>query len=103
MFNKLKKLIKWIVLFAWVVAVVLIGVEFAKQNQDLVQLKLVFWQLPEYSSGVIVGFTLLIGVILGLMAFLPGFLLLKWRNASLTKKLKKAQEAPHPATLPKVE
>lgn len=103
MFSKLSKWIKFGLLAVWLVVMILIGAKLAQQNQDVVQLKLLVWQVPEATSGMVFGATLLIGVLLGLLAFVPGFLALKLRMKGLQKKLHKMETLPHPASLPKVE
>ncbi len=103
MLNILSRWIKWGLMLAWVLAMLIIGAKFAQQNQDLVQLKLLYWQLPERTSGLVFGCTLLLGVVLGMLAFVPGYMALKLRLKRLQKKHKKLEQTPHPVTLPKAE
>lgn len=103
MLNILSRWVKWGLMLVWLLAMLVFGAKFAQQNQDLVQLKLLFWELPEATSGLVFGITLLVGVALGMLAFVPGFWALKLRLKRLQKKHKKLEQAPHPVTLPKAE
>lgn len=102
MLGRLSGLIKLLLLLVWLLILLAAGAEFAQQNQQLVQLKLLLWNLPEASAGVVFTLTLTLGVALGLMAFLPGFIYVKL-------KLRKAQrqistlEAGAVTVLPKVD
>ena len=103
MLNKLKRILKWGLMFAWLLAMLLVGGKLAQQNQDLVQLKLLAWTLPEATAGVVFGATLLMGVVLGLLAFAPGFYWLKAKLRRTEKKLRVLQNTSPTPTLPIAE
>lgn len=88
-------LLKFILLFVWLVFLILLGAKLAQQNPQTLQVDLLFWTTPEASVGVTLCVTLLVGILLGVIAMLPSFLLLKARlhkaQGKVAKERKKQQ------------
>lgn len=103
MFKKLKTGFKWLLSLVCLLTMLLIGVKLAQQNQDLVQLNLLFWQVPEASTGEVFGVTLLLGIMLGILAALPSYLAQRFRIQALNRKIRKMETQPNPVSLPKVD
>lgn len=83
-----------VILFVWCVVLILIGARFAQNNPDLISLDLILWQLPPLSSGLLLTISLLLGVLLGAVMFLPVLLLMRARVRKLRTQLLKLQQPP---------
>lgn len=83
-----------VILFVWCVVLVLIGARFAQNNPDLISLDLILWQLPPLSSGLLLTISLLLGVLLGAVMFLPVLLLMRARVRKLRTQVLKLQQPP---------
>lgn len=86
-----------VILFIWCVVLILIGARFAQNNPDLISLDLLLWQLPPLSSGLLLTISLLLGVLLGAVMFLPVLLVMRARVRRLRAQLLKHQAHPHVA------
>lgn len=90
----MKSLLKWsatLLLFAWLIVMLLLGARLSQLNPDLVTLQFLAWELPAMSLGMLVCVAFLVGVSMGLLAFAPSFLRVRWRVRRLRKQLAKAQ------------
>lgn len=99
----MKSLLKWsatLLLFAWLLVMLLVGARLAQLNPELVTLQFLAWQLPEMSLGMLVCVAFLAGVSLGLLAFAPSFLRVRWSLRRARKQLAKAQADRGPQVLP---
>ncbi|MCR6653784.1 MAG: LapA family protein [Cellvibrionaceae bacterium] len=83
-----------VILFVWCVVLILIGARFAQNNPDLISLDLILWQLPPLSSGLLLTISLLFGVLLGAVMFLPVLLVMRARVRRLRTELLKLQQSP---------
>lgn len=83
-----------VILFVWCVVLILIGARFAQNNPDLISLDLILWQLPPLSSGLLLTISLLLGVLLGAVMFLPVLLLMRARVRKLRTQVLKLQQPP---------
>lgn len=76
--------------------IAIVAVIFALQNTALVVVSFFAWQF-EQSLALVLLFTVIVGVIIGILTVLPGALRSKWRVSSQRKKIdnleKKLQEA----------
>lgn len=88
-----------VLLFIWCVVLVLIGARFAQNNPDLISLDLILWQLPPLSSGLLLTISLLMGVLLGALMFVPVLLVAWTRVRRLRAQLQKAQHSSVPVGL----
>lgn len=84
----------FILLFIWCLLLVLVGARFAQNNPELISLNLLFWQLPPLSSGLLLTLSLLCGVLLGALMFLPLVLIARTRVRRLRAQLIKVQQSP---------
>lgn len=84
----------WIVLFLWCVGLILLGAKFAQNNSSLVTVDLIFWTLPALSIGLVLSFTLLVGVLLGALMFVPIVLISKARIRRLRARLVRLESEP---------
>lgn len=71
--------LKFVLMFLWLLFLLLVGAKIAQQNPQLVQLDVVFWVTPEISLGFLVSVILLLGVVLGIAAMLPSWMLARAR------------------------
>ncbi|MBC6907463.1 DUF1049 domain-containing protein [Saccharophagus sp. K07] len=92
MLKKLLKRIGWVLLVIWCLGLVLLGARFAQNNPGLIELDLIFWQVPPLSVGLLFSICLLLGVLVGSLMFLPMFLLAKNRVRRLQAELHKIQQ-----------
>lgn len=81
-----------ILLFIWCLVLILVGARFAQNNADLISLDLILWQLPPLSSGLLLTISLLLGVLLGALMFLPVILVARSRVRRLRAQLLKVQQ-----------
>jgi putative membrane protein len=88
----------FILLFIWCLLLVLVGARFAQHNPELISLNLLFWQLPPLSSGLLLTLSLLCGVFLGALMFLPLVLIARTRVRRLRAQLIKVQQKPPTST-----
>jgi uncharacterized integral membrane protein len=91
--NTIAQKILWLLYFVWFVGFVFLGIKFAQNNPSPLAVDLLFWVTPTLSSGVLMGLALLIGVILGVVMFLPVVFLSRYRVRRLQSKLKQMQFA----------
>lgn len=76
----IKNIVGWVkalLVMVWLVLLLLLGARLAQQNQEMVEIGLLYWQLPEMTTGTIMSLAFLIGIICGLLAVLPGLMLMK--------------------------
>ncbi len=85
--------IKWLLIAAWLVIVVLVGAKLAQQNGQLLEVELLVWRLPEASAGFILAATLLVGVTAGVLALLPSLILFKLRLRRAQGRLRKLDQS----------
>lgn len=90
-FKRIFGLLKFILLFIWLLFLLLIGAKLAQQNPELMQVDLLFWTTPEASVGVTLSITLLVGVVLGVLAMLPSVLILKTKLRKSKGKIAKVR------------
>jgi uncharacterized integral membrane protein len=84
----------FILLLIWCLLLILIGARFAQNNPELISLNLLVWQLPPLSTGLLLTLSLLFGVLLGALMFLPLVLIARSRVRRLRTQLIKAQQSP---------
>ncbi len=90
----IKNIIGWVkalLVVVWLLLLLLLGARLAQQNQDVVEISLLYWQLPAMTTGTIMSLAFLIGVIGTLLAVVPGLMLMKLRIRRLQSR------AVHPA------
>lgn len=86
--------VKGLLAIVWLVLLLLLGARLAQQNQELVDIRLLYWQLPEMTTGTVISLAFLVGVIGGLLAVLPGLILMKMRLRRLqSRQVEKGDEA----------
>ncbi len=73
LFGVCRRVLVWL----WVILLILVGAKLAHQNQQLLEVSVLAWQLPEVSVGVVITLSFLAGVAFSLLALLPGFYFLK--------------------------
>ena len=78
--------VKGLLVLVWLVLLLLLGARLAQQNQELVEISLLYWQLPELTTGTIISLAFLVGVIGALLAVLPGLILMKLRLRRLQSR-----------------
>lgn len=91
-FKRIFGLLKFILMFVWLLFILLIGAKLAQQNPQLMQVDLLVWTTPEASAGVTLSVTLLTGVLLGVLAMLPSLLILKARLRKTRGKVEKVEQ-----------
>lgn len=91
-FKRIFGLLKFILMFVWLLLILLIGAKLAQQNPQLMQVDLLVWTTPEASAGVTLSVTLLTGVLLGVLAMLPSLLILKARLRKTRGKVAKVEQ-----------
>ena len=100
MIMRIWRKITLILLVLWCLLLVLIGARFAQNNPELITLDLILWQLPPLSSGLLVSISLLVGVVLGALMFVPLVIISRTRIRRLRSQLVKAQQpASQPSTV----
>ncbi len=103
MLKTLSRWIKGLALLLWLVVMLLVGFKLASQNQAMVEFTLLFWQLPKLSAGVLFGLSLLVGVLLGILACMPGLFVMRRKLRVANKLIRQHEEAPRNAILPKAD
>lgn len=98
MIKRIWQKIVFILLFVWCLLLILIGARFAQSNPELISLNLLLWQLPPLSSGLLLSLSLLAGVLLGGLMFLPLVWISRTRVRRLRAQLVKAQQNPSAST-----
>lgn len=78
--------LKGLLAMIWLLLLLLLGARLAQQNQDLVDISLLYWQLPEMTTGTVISLAFLLGVIGGLLAVLPGLMLIKLKLRRLQSR-----------------
>lgn len=94
MLKRIWQKIVMILLFIWCLLLILIGARFAQNNPELISLNLLLWELPPLSSGLLLSISLLAGVLLGGLMFLPLVLIGRSHVRRLRTQLIKAQRNP---------
>lgn len=89
MLKKLLGVVRRALVWLWVIFMILVGAKLAHQNQQLLEISVLAWKLPEVSVGVVITLSFLAGVAFSLLALLPGFyfLRLKLRRAHSRQNL----------------
>lgn len=85
----IKNLVGWVkglLAMIWLVLLLLLGARLAQQNQEMVDVNLLYWQLPEMTTGTIISLVFLMGIIGGLLAVLPGLILMKLKLRRLQSR-----------------
>ncbi len=77
MLKRLLGIFRRALVWLWVVFLILVGAKLAHQNQQLLEVSVLAWRLPEVSVGVVITLSFLAGVAFCLLALLPGFYFLK--------------------------
>ena len=54
------------------IAVAVIAIIFALQNNNLVSVRLIFWEIPTTNLSLVLIFTLVLGLIIGMLFLAPG-------------------------------
>jgi uncharacterized integral membrane protein len=88
----------FILLLIWCLLLILVGARFAQNNPELISLNLLAWQLPPLSAGLLLTLSLLLGVLLGALMFLPMLLIARGRVRRLRTQLEKVQQNPPVST-----
>lgn len=94
MIKRIWQKVVFILLLIWCLLLILIGARFAQNNPELISLNLLVWQLPPLSTGLLLTLSLLFGVLLGALMFLPLVLIARSRVRRLRTQLIKAQQSP---------
>lgn len=91
----LKILFSWgykLLLIIWLLTLLLVGIAFAKKNTQMLEVDLIFYLLPQMSSGLVISLALALGVIVGGMTFIPAWLIGKAKLRRCKLKLAKAEK-----------
>lgn len=91
MFRSIIKWLKRLITLTWLLIVILVGAKIAQLNDGVVQVDLWYWQMPEASLGLVLCLALLVGVVLGLLAFLPALILARTQVHRLKAKTVKTE------------
>lgn len=94
MIKRIWRKLAFMLLLLWCLTLILVGARFAQNNPEMISLNLLVWQLPPLSTGLLIALSLLLGVLLGALMFLPFVLLARARVRRLRAQLIKAQESP---------
>ncbi len=80
------------------VAVAIIAIVFALQNDSLVTVRMIFWELPHANLALVLVLTLIMGLVIGLLFMAPG---IYRRNQVIAAQKKRILEIEKQGSVPK--
>jgi uncharacterized integral membrane protein len=80
------------------IAVAVIAIIFALQNNNLVSVRLIFWEIPTTNLSLVLVFTLVLGLVIGMLFLAPG---IYRRNQVIAAQKKRLGELENELTIKK--